>query len=108
MLIKQCDFNVQRHYDSLHFNHKHHCDQAVNVLENNCIHIKSKSTIIYLSDDELEKLETIKPVLFNLRNEEIKTFVNMTKNKPKDLTWNTPIEWFNQKFGWFFKNGNKA
>jgi hypothetical protein len=108
MLIKQCDFNTQRFSDSLHFNHHHHCNEAENVLTNSCIHLNEKNTIIYLSDDEVEKLETIKPLLFNLSKQEIINIVNLVNNRPKELSIKAIAKLFNTKFGWFFKNGNKV
>lgn len=107
MLQRKCDFKVQRFSDSLHFNFSHHCEQAQDVLTNNCIHIKSKNTIIYLSDDELEKLEIIKPILFNYKKEEISNIVKMVQGKPKEFNIKTLINLFNLKCGWFFTNGNK-
>lgn len=108
MLINKCDFKTQRHSDSLHFNFSYHCKQAENILNNNCIHIKYRNTIIFLNDAEIEKLEIFKPLLEQLTAEQLQNITNQFTNQPNTLTWETPIKWFNTKFGWFFKNSNKV
>lgn len=104
MLNKKADITFQRHYDSLHFHYTHHCNSAIDILENNCIHIKSKNTIIYITEDELEKLEAIRPLLLSNNLEQIKNITKMF-SRPTIQRIESIL---NKKIGWFFKNGNKA
>ncbi|WP_372938779.1 hypothetical protein [Seonamhaeicola sp.] len=107
MLIKQVNINTQRHYDSLHFNTTQACDTAIDILENNCIHLKSKNTIIYITDHEAEKLEAIKPMLENHNIDQLKNITNIFCQPTIETNISAIEKWFNKNIGWFFKNGNK-
>lgn len=108
MLIKESAINAQRHYDSLHFNKSHHCDTAIEILRNDCLYLKSRNITIFLSENEVEKLEAIRPLLENTNLEQLKNITELF-NKPTVKQTLTKLElFFNKKFGWFFKNGNKS
>jgi hypothetical protein len=104
MLIKQSDIKFQRQYDSLHFSFTHHCNTAKDVLENNCIHLKDKNTIIFLTENEVKKLDAIRDLLFENNLEQLRNINSMFTRKTRI---EKTIEAFNKKCGWFFQNGNK-
>lgn len=108
MLIQQCDFKPQRHSDSIQFNHSHHCDKAIDILENNAVHLKDKQTVIYLTEEEADKLFALRNVLGKLSAEQIENVVNAVDSNPIDVSWKLFNQWFNKRCGWFFTNGNKA
>lgn len=106
MLTSKCEIVAQRHQDSLFFIKSKTCTQAHAILHEDCIHLSSKDTIIFLSEEDVEKLEALKPLINNCTLEQLNN-ISKAFNKPQTSV----LEWlngkFNKKIGWFFINGMK-
>ena len=111
MLSNLCNIKSQRFSDQLFFNKKYHCDQTEAIINSDCIHLKSKNTIIFLNSDDLAKLEAITPLIKNFKTEQLINISNALNQPGKEMNFKTICNKlnnaFNRKFGWFFKNGNK-
>ncbi|MCO6499103.1 MAG: hypothetical protein J5I47_01855 [Vicingus serpentipes] len=106
MLIIIKNPKTQRFSDQLFFFDKESCDFAEGILTTDCIHLYSKKTAVFLTEEESKKIEVLYELLKECSLEQIKK-INNSYTQPSKTILSSLNDAFEKRFGWFFKNGNK-
>ena len=107
MLIQKVKFKKHRSSDQLSFTHKYHCDQVETMLSKSCLHLPKQGVIIYLNEHDEQKLKALQPIINNCSLDKIKNIADLVTIPSDQTIISLLTRSFNNRFGWFFKNGNK-